>query len=153
MARPARPERTRSARSSRQLSRFYHSINPDRVFGTHKLSSVGKVLHESVPHGLKALADVPVNFAASSNSHRRDLPRLCMSFASQMPLGPEPSIPNIRSTLCPDFDHDSRSRPTSHKRIVAQCIVDGDDISKEMVCSGQAVDWPKFSAGYFRCQK
>jgi hypothetical protein len=35
MARPARPERSRSARSSRQLSRFYHSINPDRVFGTH----------------------------------------------------------------------------------------------------------------------
>jgi hypothetical protein len=34
MARPARPERSRSARSSRQLSRFYHSINPDRVFGT-----------------------------------------------------------------------------------------------------------------------
>src|SRR4029077_14664768 len=36
MARPARPERNRSARSSRQLSRFYHSINPDRVFGTHR---------------------------------------------------------------------------------------------------------------------
>src|ERR1700674_2165960 len=35
MARPARPERSRSARSSRQLSRFYHSINLDRVFGTH----------------------------------------------------------------------------------------------------------------------
>src|ERR1700688_3537266 len=35
MARPPRPERSRSARSSRQLSRFYHSINPDRVFGTH----------------------------------------------------------------------------------------------------------------------
>src|ERR1700694_839254 len=36
MARPARPERSRSARSSRQLSRFYHSINLDRVFGTHR---------------------------------------------------------------------------------------------------------------------
>src|ERR1700687_2947501 len=36
MARPARPERSKSARSSRQLSRFYHSINPDRVFGTHR---------------------------------------------------------------------------------------------------------------------
>src|SRR5467141_1307041 len=40
MARPARPERSRSARSSRQLSRFYHSINPDRVFGTHTVSDV-----------------------------------------------------------------------------------------------------------------
>jgi hypothetical protein len=37
MARPAPPERSRSARSSRQLSRFYHSINPDRVFGTHNI--------------------------------------------------------------------------------------------------------------------
>src|SRR5712671_2088724 len=36
MARPARSERSRSARPSRQLSRFYHSINPDRVFGTHR---------------------------------------------------------------------------------------------------------------------
>src|SRR5450756_2466812 len=38
MARPARPERSRSARSSRQLSRFYHSINLDRVFGTHRVA-------------------------------------------------------------------------------------------------------------------
>ena len=38
----------------------------------------------------------------------------------------------------------------SHKRIVAQCFVDGIDISKEMVCSGHAVDWPKFSGGYYR---
>src|SRR5260370_31041063 len=41
MARPARPERSRSARSSRQLSRFYHSINPDRVFGTHRQMAAG----------------------------------------------------------------------------------------------------------------
>src|SRR6202171_3672271 len=36
MARPARPEQTKSARSSRQLSRFCYLINPDKVFGTHK---------------------------------------------------------------------------------------------------------------------
>ena len=35
MARPARPEQTKSARSSRQLSRFCYLINPDKVFGTH----------------------------------------------------------------------------------------------------------------------
>ena len=40
---------------------------------------------------------------------------------------------------------DGRSKPTSYKRIVAQCFVDGEDISKKMVCSGHAVDWPKFS--------
>src|ERR1700686_2893829 len=37
MARPARQEQTGSARSSHQLIRFYRSINPDRVFGTHRL--------------------------------------------------------------------------------------------------------------------
>src|ERR1700687_3988277 len=36
MARPARPEQTKSARSSRPLSRFCYLINPDKVFGTHK---------------------------------------------------------------------------------------------------------------------
>src|SRR5712675_2398535 len=40
MARPAWPERSRSARSSRQLSRFYHSTNPDRVFGAHSHANV-----------------------------------------------------------------------------------------------------------------
>src|ERR1700737_598960 len=43
MARPARPERSRSARSSRQLSRFYHSINLDRVFGTHTRADVADI--------------------------------------------------------------------------------------------------------------
>src|SRR6202165_3221248 len=35
MARPARPERSRSALTLRQLSRFCYSIKPDKVFGTH----------------------------------------------------------------------------------------------------------------------
>src|SRR3977135_339934 len=35
MARPGRPERNRAARSFRQLSRFHHVINSDKVFGTH----------------------------------------------------------------------------------------------------------------------
>src|ERR1700704_2562359 len=35
MARKARLEQSKSARSSRQFNRFYHSINPDMVFGTH----------------------------------------------------------------------------------------------------------------------
>src|SRR5450759_3174763 len=36
MVRPARPERSRSALPSRQLSRFCYLRNPDRVFGTHR---------------------------------------------------------------------------------------------------------------------
>jgi ribose transport system substrate-binding protein len=35
MARPGRPERNTAARSFRQLRRFHHVINSDRVFGTH----------------------------------------------------------------------------------------------------------------------
>lgn len=48
---------------------------------------------------------------------------------------------------------DGRSRPTSRKRIVAQCFAEGSDLAKEMVCSGHAVDWPKFSGGYYRCDR
>src|ERR1700738_2794929 len=40
MARPARPERSTSARPSRQLSRFYRSINSDMVFGTQAAATV-----------------------------------------------------------------------------------------------------------------
>src|SRR5258708_34269888 len=36
MARPGRPEQNRAARSFRQLRRFHHGINSDKVFGTHK---------------------------------------------------------------------------------------------------------------------
>ena len=32
---PGRPERNRTARSFRQLRRFHHVINADKVFGTH----------------------------------------------------------------------------------------------------------------------
>src|ERR1700730_7157536 len=42
MARPARPEQTKSARSSRQFSRFCYLINPDRVFGTHSDGAKGR---------------------------------------------------------------------------------------------------------------
>src|SRR6476660_2410394 len=37
MARPGWPERNRAARSFRQLRRFHHVINSDKVFGTHRL--------------------------------------------------------------------------------------------------------------------
>src|SRR5258705_6954562 len=40
MARPGRPERNRAARSFRQLSRFHHVINTDKVFGTHSRSAL-----------------------------------------------------------------------------------------------------------------
>jgi hypothetical protein len=36
MARPGWPERNRAVRSFRQLRRFHHVINSDKVFGTHR---------------------------------------------------------------------------------------------------------------------
>ncbi len=36
MARPGWPERNKAARSFRQLRRFLHVINSDKVFGTHR---------------------------------------------------------------------------------------------------------------------
>src|ERR1700682_2945038 len=43
MARPGRPERNRAARSFRQLRRFHHVINSDKVFGTHRGIFVGRL--------------------------------------------------------------------------------------------------------------
>lgn len=44
---------------------------------------------------------------------------------------------------------DGRSKPRSYDRIVAQCFVDGKDLAAEMVRAGHAVDWQKFSGGYY----
>src|SRR5437879_2075463 len=47
MARPAPPERNRAARSFRQLRRFHHVINSDKVFG---IQTVSKLLLVSARH-------------------------------------------------------------------------------------------------------
>jgi endonuclease YncB( thermonuclease family) len=44
---------------------------------------------------------------------------------------------------------DGMSPPRSHDRIVAQCFVGDRDIAMEMICSGNAKDWPRFSGGYY----
>jgi micrococcal nuclease len=44
---------------------------------------------------------------------------------------------------------DGRSKTRSYDRIVAQCFVGGKDLAAEMVKAGHAVDWPKFSGGYY----
>src|SRR5258706_14197601 len=40
MARPGWPERNRAARTFRQLRRFDHVINSDKVFGTHSYATI-----------------------------------------------------------------------------------------------------------------
>src|SRR5713101_4865847 len=43
MARPGWPERNKAARSFRQLRRFLHVINSDKVFGTHKRATLSSI--------------------------------------------------------------------------------------------------------------
>jgi endonuclease YncB( thermonuclease family) len=45
---------------------------------------------------------------------------------------------------------DSKSKPKSRDRIVAQCFLDKLDIAEEMAKSGTACDWPKFSGGHYK---
>src|ERR1039458_1754471 len=45
MARPGRPERNKAARSFRQLRRFHHGFNSDKVFGTHIFDADEKTLN------------------------------------------------------------------------------------------------------------
>src|SRR5882672_11787791 len=75
MAGPARPERSRSARSSRQLSRFYHSINPDRVFGTHswrKTDTSISLIMPFIPKSSRSLGHPRIIDAVLIDDHRAD---------------------------------------------------------------------------------
>jgi len=45
---PGRPERNRTARSFRQLRRFHHVINSDKVFGTHNRISLSEQIRASM---------------------------------------------------------------------------------------------------------
>lgn len=44
---------------------------------------------------------------------------------------------------------DGHSKVKNEDRVVAQCFVGKVDLAAEMVRSGHAKDWPKFSGGYY----
>src|SRR3984957_620123 len=69
MARPARRKRSTSARPSRQLSRFYRSINSDMVFGTHRVSPSTSTLC-AFPLTLMAKAMTPSPFVPGGPARR-----------------------------------------------------------------------------------
>lgn len=54
--------------------------------------------------------------------------------------------------LCKGQEVTARIRPElSYDRVVAECYLpDGRDLSAELVKSGLALDWPKFSGGKYR---
>jgi len=45
---------------------------------------------------------------------------------------------------------DSRSKPMSRDRVVAQCFVGDKDVAAEMVRAKQACYWPRFSGDHYR---
>src|SRR3982074_537753 len=83
MARPGRPERNRATRSFRQLRRFHHGINWDKVFHTHNRrkyvlsSKVGKLLKASRRnHAIREIKRTmrrPRRQVATSETERRPM--------------------------------------------------------------------------------
>src|SRR5258708_11916492 len=70
MARPGRPERNRAARSFRQLSRFDHFINSDRVFSTHNGRS--RLASDRSDHALSEEPQFDVTRLRCIRRRRRD---------------------------------------------------------------------------------
>jgi hypothetical protein len=57
MARPGRPERNKATRSFRQLRRFHHVINSDKVFGTHSAFLAERAEDGEVKRALKRMEE------------------------------------------------------------------------------------------------
>ena len=53
-------------------------------------------------------------------------------------------IPVGEGSVC-----DGKSRPTSYERLVAQCYLGDLDIADEMVRTGHACDWLRYSGGHY----
>lgn len=56
----------------------------------------------------------------------------------------------VQVNAAPGTVCDGRSKATNRDRIVAQCFVEGRDIAAELVRSGVACDWTKFSGGHYQ---
>jgi hypothetical protein len=116
----ARPERNRTARSFRQLRRFDHAINSDKVFGTH--IQMGRPMSELGPTRTSACRKVcfaPVNGHRSPRTpclkrattglmHRNKGPRYSITSsavaASFLHTGNSISVPAVRGQsdlFCP----------------------------------------------------
>ena len=75
MARPGWPERNRAARSFRQLRRFDHVINSDKVFGTHRRSFFASTcLGEPSPDLADAELAADLLIQQTGDDQRHDLP-------------------------------------------------------------------------------
>src|SRR3982075_1552041 len=119
MARPGRPERNRATRSFRQLRRFHHGINSDKVFGTHNRSKyvlsskVGKLLKASRRnHAIREIKRTmrrPRRQVATSETERRPM------LISQ----PPPCQTGVYrwSINIPTVSHQTSTKPPSSPRI------------------------------------
>src|ERR1700737_3408013 len=100
MARPAPPERNRAAGSFRQLRRFHHVINSDKVFGIHRTSGC-----EITPARISKQRGAPARCCTSTCWVSRPSPR------TSLPSWPAP--PSPRSRCWAPFMPLPRSRPLS----------------------------------------
>src|SRR5437899_8236111 len=103
MARPPRPERSGSARSSRQLSRFYHSINPDRVFGTHTPAEhpVSRIARPDVLLSLVRAPALPPQHADFGSQFHTPSNR-CLRFGPRVTATPARLAPVLPARLWTD---------------------------------------------------
>jgi Bacterial lipid A biosynthesis acyltransferase len=106
MAGPGRPERDRTAGSFRQLKRFHHVINSDKVFGTHRHLGLGNGFIQfrdflRLAIALSELALKPAEFVKQT-VHRglsRRLPGLRVQHLAK--AFPNPSVPTLQLKLRP----------------------------------------------------
>src|SRR5258708_26125484 len=129
MARPGRPERNRTARSFRQLRRFHHVINSDKVFGTHSGSDQSRLLSALAEPPLAVLADHTVISRSKSGEILISLgPRGNRSMMQRLPMQPlsvRPAFGRLlahtdeipRSSKCPllTVDRQQLNNPTGEQ--------------------------------------
>ena len=97
MARPGRPERNRAARSFRQLRRFHHVINSEKVFGTHTTAPaspwqngfaerlIGSIRRECLDHVI-VLGEVHLRGILKSYAHYYNRVRTHRSLDKDAPI-------------------------------------------------------------------
>jgi isoquinoline 1-oxidoreductase subunit beta len=99
MVRPARPERNRTARSFRQLRRFHHVINSDKVFGTHTRLNIAEPCSTS-RHAPRRSSSSPRNGPAGGDRCR---PAAVGAFRSYT-RSAKPTSPNAEVSVSNEGD-------------------------------------------------
>src|SRR5258705_7481408 len=106
MARPGWPERNRAVRSFRQLRRFHHVINSDKVFGTHTCPAgdLGQQPQRESPRPGRLQSEKLTMAKASGSSSARgsgSVKRCCPNFSVRKSSAPAIAWGNT----CPSYSN------------------------------------------------